>query len=588
MDIKIDWFRSYQFDGNIYVKCPTLKGKSAAIKYALFVADEFIDDPAQAAIHPIREQTTTGNKQICFEGLEAANYTVQAQTIAMNGQPTHTAVVTIRIPESALNRKLASTLAALPAFSEKLKQDPELGKHLQQPELHKKADHTLSSVPPTLDDTHKNILYVMFKPGGHDRLIAQHNAATPETNSLKNLQLEAVFDSRSLSNKKGKLRQLAPLINLYRLKSEASASDLLQIAQDLEALEYVKYCSIAMDTRNLPPPELEVEVNKSADSRSVDKDAATPDFSQQQNYLDDEGGMDVYQAWSIYSETGKSATVRHLDFGVYRDHEDLRGNITVVSSRPETEPCHHGTASTGCIAAIDNGLGVTGIAHGCDFYFYDTGDTERVVADMEVGDILSFDIQITKGEVYLPQIDAQIIWDLYHHAVNAGAVVIFAGGNGGNDLGNTAAFHDWGNSGATLIGSVYSATGRRKTTSNYNLHQALNSWGEHVTTIGYSDLQDLEGHNRDYTATYNGTSSATPLVSGALALIQSYAISKYHLCFTSQEMHLLVQGWGNWDAIGQQIGHRPLVANTLAAMDLVLFDNEAEDGNTPPSAAGRN
>ncbi|WP_345994340.1 S8/S53 family peptidase [Sodalis praecaptivus] len=66
----------------------------------------------------------------------------------------------------------------------------------------------------------------------------------------------------------------------------------------------------------------------------------------------------------------------------------------MVHSRSETEDCNHGTASTGCIAAAKKDFGVTGIAYGSDYYFYDTGDLDLIVRDAIPGDIVSLDIQL--------------------------------------------------------------------------------------------------------------------------------------------------------------------------------------------------
>ena len=561
MDIEIKCFRSYQFDGNIYVQCPALRGKSTSIHYSLRVDGKLVS-----------EQVAAGSGQICFEGLKPAVYTVSAQTLPVEGEPACAALVTINIPESAPNKNLAASLATLPALSERLERDSRLNEYFQYC-----SSHTENSKPPSLkgrlslNEGNKNILYVMFETGGYDRLLTDVRFAKAEMGHLNNLKLKRVFDSTTLANKRGKLRQLDSLTNLYHVTNSVSEPELLTIAQALEALEYVRYCSIEIDTTDLPPPQLPIKIDLPVGSHSADEDTPTPDFLDQQRYLEDNAGMDVYQAWEKFAETGKSATVRHLDFGVYSNHEDLIGNITVVNSRPETSDCNHGTAATGCIAAKSNEFGVTGIAHECEFYFYDTGDTPRVIEDMGVGDILSFNIQVS-GTPLLPHLHLKGIWDLYYHAVAAGAVVIYAAGNGASDISNTPSFNDWGDCGALLVGAVSSSLGTRIWFSNYNLYRAINSWGEKVATTGYSGLQDYEGHDRDYTPTFNGTSSATPLASGALALIQSYAISKYNVCFTASEMHLLVQTWGSSDATGQLIGHRPWVANILSAVDIVLTE----------------
>ncbi|WP_342221283.1 S8 family peptidase [Candidatus Fukatsuia endosymbiont of Tuberolachnus salignus] len=263
--------------------------------------------------------------------------------------------------------------------------------------------------------------------------------------------------------------------------------------------------------------------------------------------------------------TGKGATVRHLDFGVYHAHEDLKGNITVINSR--AGDCNHGTASTGCIAAIGNDYGVTGIAHNCHFFFYDTGDLNKIVRDVEPGDIISIDNQFKLGSYYVPMVHSKDYWNKFKLCVDAGAIVIYAGGNGGQNLKSLAPFNNWGSSGAIMIGACHSENGRKISASNYNHDKVINSWGMKVTTTGYGDLQRVEGSNRNYTSSYSGTSSATPLVAGALALIQSYAKTKYHVVFNAFDMHQIIEESGYKDAKGEDIGYRPNVIEALKRVD---------------------
>jgi subtilisin family serine protease len=359
----------------------------------------------------------------------------------------------------------------------------------------------------------------------------------------------------------------------YIIRINTDFEVLVKIADELNKLDYVVYCFVSPDTTNMPPPELPLVETPFDLTDDTEIASTTPDFTGYQRYLRPDGqnrGMNVLAVWER-GEVGRAATVRHLDFGVYQNHEDLKGNITVVHSRPETEDCNHGTASTGCIAAIDNGFGVTGIAHGCSYYFYDTGDMYRIVDDATPGDIISFDVQFGYGDKLLPAIALRNWWDvIYDLATRKRVVVILAAGNGGLDLSIEAGnMPQYGDSGSSLIGAcnTYFDGSNRLAFSNYNHSTSLmNSWGYLVTTTGYGDLQTA-GIDRNYTRSYSGTSSATPLCSGALALVQSYAIANFGIYLNSWEMRELIAETGYTDGVAGKIGWRPNVDAAISALD---------------------
>lgn len=345
------------------------------------------------------------------------------------------------------------------------------------------------------------------------------------------------------------------LPNTYKIHCEGDYDELVRIADALELLDYVVYCSVTPNTHNMKPPHLSpnqliLDEGKSSVA-SVTQEVQTPNFQPLQTYLqpssDTIRGMNVLSVWE-HGEIGQAATVRHLDFGVYRDHENLKGNINVVHSRPETEECNHGTASTGCIVAANKPFGVAGIAHGSDFYFYDTDDIELIIRDAMPGDIVSLDIQlVVGGNKFVPMITDRNWWDWIYSLTQNGVVVILAAANGGLDLSNESGnINYYGDSGSTLISACAHNDGSRCSFSNYNHPSSLiNSWGDwSVVTTGYSSLQSLPGNNRNYTKDYSGTSSATPLSSGALALIQSYAITHLGLYLNSLEMRDLISKTG--------------------------------------------
>ncbi|WP_158781494.1 S8 family serine peptidase [Pantoea sp. BAV 3049] len=360
------------------------------------------------------------------------------------------------------------------------------------------------------------------------------------------------------------------LNDLYKLPFYASFNDLKPVAEELEKLECVEFCSIAPVAADLlPPAELfEVESETQVENRA----SATPDFTALQSYQSAWPGMNVRNGWNKGS-AGSHATVRLLDFGVYRNHEDLVGNITVVNSRAETQDCHHGTASTGVIAAKKNSYGVTGIAHECDFNFYDTGNLDLIVRDAQPGDIVALNIQFVVNGRYLPAICNSSWWNRIKALTDNNVVVVMAAGNGSVDLSPEAGIlSDLGDSGALVVGACSSTTSRRLSFSNYNHYTSLIcSWGERVTTTGYGALQSGNGNvNLSYTNGYNGTSSATPLTAAALAVIQSYAKERYGVFLNTSEMRDLIAASGNSQGVNDRIGYMPDVMAAMERLDAML------------------
>ena len=61
--------------------------------------------------------------------------------------------------------------------------------------------------------------------------------------------------------------------------------------------------------------------------------------------------------------------------------------------------------------------------------------------------------------------------------------------------------------------------------SSYGSRFDLQGWGENVYTTGYGDLYSADGTNYYYTHTFSGTSSASPIVAGALACAEGYYLA---------------------------------------------------------------
>lgn len=155
-----------------------------------------------------------------------------------------------------------------------------------------------------------------------------------------------------------------------------------------------------------------------------------------------------------------------------------------------------------------------------------------------------------------------------------------AAGNGYSNLSDTAFCPDYGDSGGILVGACNSADGRRLSFSNYGHYTfTINSWGQNVTTAGYGRLQDKPGYNRDYTHTYSGTSSATPLCAGALALLQSHA-KRRGILLTPETMKLVLKNSNYTEGEVDGIGKRPNVEQLIGVIDHMFFPGP---GNNNPN-----
>lgn len=332
----------------------------------------------------------------------------------------------------------------------------------------------------------------------------------------------------------------------------------------------------------------------------------TPDFEDLQTYLDAPSnrwqGMNIRKAWANQAK-GKGARVHFSDGGLYASHEDLQGNpnLKIVNFKPNDDP-EHGTASLGILLASANGIGMTGICHEAEVYLYDNRALDdlgrsltlkQLLRNVQAGDIVAVNRQTANINVlstFLPSLHDRDWWDVSRALTERGAIVVNAASNGstrtdsekgttlgyGVDLSQWPFFHDHGEADAILVGACQSWDGKPHQYSNHSYqHRMLNAWGDSVATLGYGKLQDKSGEDRDYTNTYSGTSSATPLVTGALSVIQGYAIQQHHLYLNANQMHLLVMQSGYADATLPltdvlPMGRRPNVHAALVLLDSIL------------------
>lgn len=293
-----------------------------------------------------------------------------------------------------------------------------------------------------------------------------------------------------------------------------------------------------------PPP-----VNPSDDPRSAN-----------QGYLNAApNGIDARWIW-ITGADGNNIGFVDLEQGWTLNHEDLSAaNITVISGVSQAYR-GHGTAVLGEVVGVDNTLGVVGIAPSADARVvsqwrtastYNTAEAIlSAVAAMSSGDVLLLEAQTSYPDAggYVPVEVEQAVFDAIQYATSQGIIVVEAGANGSVDLDafqdvngknilnrNSPDFRD---SGAIMVGAGSSATPHaRLSFSNFGSRIDCYAWGEDIDTTGDGWTGNL---TNTYTTSFGGTSGASPIVTGAALLLQSWRVKKGKPRFTPGEMRQLL------------------------------------------------
>lgn len=267
---------------------------------------------------------------------------------------------------------------------------------------------------------------------------------------------------------------------------------------------------------------------------------STPDFSSSQGYLGP--APEGINAWAVSEVPGaRGADLKIVDIeGAWVwDHEDLISPFYNPGGMyPQQTWRDHGTAVLGVISARDNGYGVRGITPdvaigGVAVQSYSVAEAINLAwRSVNPGDAVVIELHAPgpnatgEGQVgYVPMEFWQDNFDAILIATANGRIVCEAAGNGGEDLDAAVYGHlfdrDFRDSGAILVGAA-TRYGIPEWFTNYSERLDLNGWGSQVTTLAYGDLQGapFNPETEYYTSHFSGTSSATPIVTGAVLALQ--------------------------------------------------------------------
>lgn len=380
-----------------------------------------------------------------------------------------------------------------------------------------------------------------------------------------------------------------PDLNLWfqiTLKSGTDAATFIETLRRLDGVEIA-------EPAPLPPPP----------------PAVTPDFTGLQGYLGPAtDGIDATFSATIAGGDGTGVKIYDVEYSWNQTHEDLsKANgvpLLLSAGDSSVDPFNdnnHGTAVLGELIADNDTKGATGISWGADIGLAPANTANLgynpanaillAVADGEAGDVILIEQQfwVCGTGSFGPSEWISSVFDAIQVAVANGLVVVEAAGNGSVNLDQASCNDNFDrsvrDSGAIIVGAggpPGSSDRERLSFSSYGSRVDVQGWGSGVMTTGYG------GHytnpdaptNPDffYTSTFNGTSSASPIVAGAVANLQGIALDQFGVPLTPFQVRQLLVETGSLQQgdITKHIGPRP---NLRAAIERI-----EEFINHPPVA----
>lgn len=358
---------------------------------------------------------------------------------------------------------------------------------------------------------------------------------------------------------------------MIQFAPETSKADREAILDEfgLEVLEEIPYLADGYVVRltavsPINPLKMAAELQQRAQIKAADPDIAVPvayayappdTYYEQQWHLKNRGdklgllaGADVKaeEAWD-YTTGTRQIVVCVIDDGVDLQHPDFAGADKIVAPRdfgqmdgdpnPFYTDDNHGTACAGVAVAEQNGAGVVGLAPGCALM--PVRMSRWLTDDLLVG---YFEHAMTNGADVISCSWSAAAWNyplsdrvsgIIHHAATQGrngkgCVILFAAGNEERPLNGNAngqiSYQGFALHPDVIAVGASNSLDKHAHYSNYGAELALcaPSSGTPGRRIVTTDRRGALGYDwSDYTDSFGGTSSATPLAAGLAALILS-------------------------------------------------------------------
>jgi subtilisin family serine protease len=383
------------------------------------------------------------------------------------------------------------------------------------------------------------------------------------------------------------------------LRVEVERATALEIAAALRARDDIETAYVK------PLPLLPIAPRETALELATPQiDRPIPDLSDGQGYrLSAPNGVDVQAAWALLGGMGDGVRIIDIEGGWCLEHVDLEGNggLSGGEAYPEFEWRNHGTAVLGIMIAENDASGVRGLAPNAQGSAYThrsfgaAGAIQRAADLLSAGDILLLEMHSPGPRHDYELRDDQkgyiaVEWwpdtfDAIRYAIDRGIIVVEAAGNGAESLDDelyeTPDYYfpeGWQNpfrqrdSGAILVGAGAPANAlgtlprSRLDFSNFGDRVDCQGWGGGVWSTGYGDLYVGAGEHQWFTDTFSGTSSASPIVAGALACVQGVARAR-GTPLNPQRARQMVRDHGtDQQGPAERIGKLPDLAKLIAAL----------------------
>lgn len=389
---------------------------------------------------------------------------------------------------------------------------------------------------------------------------------------------ERILEENKESGERITGKELADLNNFYLFKFDTPSQRGVDLANELNKLDYV---------------ELAYLQAKGEAPVCTDVAPASPNFVANQNYLTAApNGIDANYAWSYHAGgngAGPGFWVCDLEWDWCISHEDMNLNASdVINGLSGGSDPDHGTAVLGEIASCNNSYGTTGISHDVTLKMSDfdsatswANNISTADAFLIPGEVMLLEIHIwggPSGEVcvcncsqfeYVP-----VEWDpasftAIQTATANGQVVVEAAGNGSMNL-DHARYGGWfnpvtHNSGAIMVGAGTNSGHAPECWTDYGSRVDVHGYGDSVYTTGYGWAFDQPGCNQDYMNGFSGTSSASPIITGAAACLQGIANAKYGIDLSAAQIRTALVYGGTPQAapLSKNIGPMPNLVNSI-------------------------
>jgi hypothetical protein len=420
-------------------------------------------------------------------------------------------------------------------------------------------------------------------PGAYLAPVRAVLAAYPEAEIGRAFSLpEAVLDSDKETGERIGGRELADLNNWYLVRFPEGSLRGVDLANELLALDEI---------------ETAYPLPKAEPAACEDIAPVTPDFEGNQFYLGPApAGVDAYFAWSHHAGGDGAGAGYHVidcEWGWCTGHEDL--DITtadVINGLSGGSDPNHGTAVLGEIGACDNEYGVTGISHDVQLKMSDFDSEPTWAANIATAGAAALAGEVVLLEIHIPGPDTgqncqcncsqfefvpveweQASYDAIATATANGVVVVEAGGNGSMDL-DRADYQGLfdlmvRDSGAIIVGAGMPGSHSPECWTNHGRRIDVHGYGSQVATTGYGTLQNMSGCAQDYSNSFSGTSSASPIIVGVCASVQGVANEKHGFDILPHKLReiIKVDGTPQGPPTFKIIRNLPNLAAVLPALD---------------------